>query len=473
MGGGDLRVASYELNRRRFLGQLSVAGAAVGAWPRMSWAGAAGKQLEIGQAEVDITPPLGIELAGFHKPVGKERKIAGVRKPSAARALVLRLGDQMVAFVSLDMIFASRAFVSEVGRQVAEQTGIPAENVHVCCTHTHSMPTFCFLRQWGAIPNQYEKQVGEKIVRAVCQARDDLAAGDFYLGKSRVVGGNFNRTTKTWKTDAEFSAQSTDADRWLDTMLHVLRFERVSKPDVLWYHFSCHPVCYTDDQSGPDWLGLVADHVRATYRGVSPGFLQGHAGDVNPGPGQPWIGLPEPTAKAIIAGFDAALSASQRVPVETLAATTADLSVAFDLDRFQQELETYRTTPEKCAGGVWVDPPFAKDWFDWAKGYDQSRTRHSTPLSAMRLGNVGFVFHSAELYSYYGLAIRRSSPFADTLVVGYADDALGYVTDPNAYKAQEYAAVVVPKIIGLPPFKPETGQSLADEATRLLKKLTV
>ena len=51
------------------------------------------------------------------------------------------------------------------------------------------------------------------------------------------------------------------------------------------------------------------------------------------------------------------------------------------------------------------------------------------------------VFHPAELYSYYGLEIRRDAPFAHTLVVGYADDILGYLPDPKAYQAGEYAAI--------------------------------
>lgn len=455
--------------RRKFLRQLAAAGAAVvGAFPRVSWGHAAGKPLEIGHAEIDITPPVGIELAGFHRPIGQERKITGARQPSAARALVLRVGDQTASLVSLDMVFVSRTFAAAVQRLVAEQAAIPADNVHVCATHSHSMPTFAFLRQWGAIPTEYEQQVRDKIVRAVRAAKDDLAAGELYLGSSRTVGANFNRTAKTWKTDAEFDAQSTDGDRWLDTMLHVLRFERAGKSDVLWYHFSCHPVCYQDDKSGPDWLGLLADHVRARH-GVSPGFLQGHAGDVNPGNGTPWIGEPEPTAKAIIAGFDAALSGAQRVPVETLATTTADFSLPLDLDRFRQELAAFRAAPETYDCGV--DRPFAKDWFAWAEKYDQSRTTYSTPLSAMRLGDLGFVFHGSELYSYYGLAIRGDSPFADTLVVGYTDDAVGYITDPKAYEGQEYGAVLTPRILGLPPFVPQAAAHLVEQSKQLLDRL--
>ena len=43
-------------------------------------------------------------------------------------------------------------------------------------------------------------------------------------------------------------------------------------------------------------------------------------------------------------------------------------------------------------------------------------------------------------------------------MIGYVDDLIGYVPDPKAYAGTpEYSAVVVPKIMSLPCFKPEVG----------------
>jgi len=81
------------------------------------------------------------------------------------------------------------------------------------------------------------------------------------------------------------------------------------------------------------------------------------------------------------------------------------------------------------------------------------------------------LFHGAELYSFYGLKIRLDSPFLVTLAVGYTDDLIGYLPDPNAYKAREYAAVVVPKILELAPFTPGAAVEFTTAATALLKKL--
>ena len=121
--------------------------------------------------------------------------------------------------------------------------------------------------------------------------------------------------------------------------------------------------------------------------------------------------------------------------------------------------------------GPWVDAGFAQAWFESASKYDLNRTVLPITLAAMRLGEVGMVFHPAEMYSCYGLAIRRDSPLADTLVVGYADGTIGYGPDLNAYKAGEYAAVVVPKILDYPPLVPTATRTLAESALGLLAKV--
>jgi hypothetical protein len=332
------------------------------------------------------------------------------------------------------------------------------------------MPAFFFLRQWGAEPKAYEAEVAGKLVNLVAAARDDLAPAECYLGRSAAEGANFNRTTNTWKTDAQFDKNSTTADRWLDTQLHVLQFERAGRPRVLWYHFSAHPVCYTDGQAGPDWVGLTAELVRSKH-GVSPGFLQGHCGDVNPGGGMPWLGDPQKTAQAVAAAIDRALTGAVRQPVDKLLLAGGECQVPLDIPLLQQELQHYRDKPEECGGGEWVDAGFAKAWYEDAQRWDSKRQTFGAAIFGLRLGGVVLLFHPAELYSYYGLMIRRDSPFAHTLVVGYTDGLIGYLTDPQAYTAHEYAASTVPRILGLPPFRPDAADRLAQECHDMLARL--
>lgn len=460
-------------SRRDFLRSVTAGatggGVALGAGRGRAAATAAG--LRAGEGVVDTTPPLGIELGGFHKPPDKPRLITGIRQPTSARALVLAHGNIQVAIVSLDMLAVPYEFTARVQAEVARRTGIPAAHVRVCATHSHSMPSFQFLHQWGAVPAKYMADVEKKVVEAVCRAEADLAPAVACVGKARTVGANFNRTTKQFKTDAEFTKTSTEDERWLDTTLHALRLDRSGgRRSLVWYHFSNHPVCFRDGQAGPDWPGLVATRAAEKHK-ITPVFLQGHAGDVNPGDGKSWIGSAEPTAAAVCTALDRALADARPVKMDALRTAIAPCRMPLDMVRFKGWLDEYRANPKACNRGTWVDAGFAAAWFASASRQDLNRTHLPITLAAIRLGDVGLVFHPAELYSFYGLDIRRGSPFADTLAVGYADGTIGYAPDANAYAKNEYAATVVPKILDYPPFVPTASRVLAASAIGLLKQV--
>jgi hypothetical protein len=458
------------MRRRQFLSAV-IGGAAV--LGTTSARAAASGGLRVGEGVVDITPPLGLELAGFHKPVGKERRIKGIRQPCEVRALVLALADTQLAICSVDSLGIDEAMCERIQRAAAQRTGIPAENIRVAATHDHSMPAFYKLRQWGAVPAEFMATVEQRTVEAIAAAKADLAPAEMSLGKCRVPGGNHNRTVKAGvaKTDAEFGPQSTDAQRWLDTMLHALVFRRAGKrADLLWYHYSAHAVCYADELAGPDWPGEVAREIRQQL-GLRPSFLQGHIGDVNPGDGSNWRGEIRQTVTAITPALKQAIASASPLRVDCLRTRNARCNLPFDMERFAQWVEEYRQQPEKCKSKQWVDAGFAADWYRGNQGRDRSIKHLPVTLSAIQLGPVGMVFQPAELYSYYGLAIRRDSPLRDTLVVGYANGSIGYLPDPEAYRLGEYSALVVPKILDFPPFQPTAARDMTAAALTLLKQI--
>ena len=208
---------SHHIRRRTFVAGAVGAGMSSAALQHLPgvYAGEAnGGTFSVGEGIVDTTPPLGIELGGFHRAPGNERRIEGIRQATAARALVIQQGDVQVALISLDLAGTSDEVACHIRQQVAVETKIPAANVRVCSTHTHSMPAFLNLRQWGAIPQDYMATVEKKAVEAVQRAQADLASAKLLVGKSRAVGASFNRTTTNFKTDEQFGPDSTDSERW-------------------------------------------------------------------------------------------------------------------------------------------------------------------------------------------------------------------------------------------------------------------
>jgi hypothetical protein len=192
---------------------------------------------------------------------------------------------------------------------------------------------------------------------------------------------------------------------------------------------------------------------------------------VNAGDADHWIGTEENTARPVATAIAEALGHAREVPANEFRLHTGQVPLPFDLQLFQQWLDEYRGDPSKCSSGPWVDARFAEDWYRGSRQRDLTQTHLPVSLSAWQLGDVGLLFHPAELYSCYGLEIRRDSPFPDTLVLGYADDIIGYLPDPQAYQDGEYSAITVPKILDLPPFQPTAARELTAAAVSALHKL--
>ncbi len=468
------KIIIQQSTRRKFLGQAASAGSLLGAGGLFHgiYAGesSSAETLKAGEGTVDITPQVGTVMAGFHYKPGSERLVGSVRDKTEARAIVLQLGKQLAAIVSIDVCAISRESTRRLQKQISKKTGIPVDAIRLCVTHTHSAPTLRFFRLWGGLPEKYIAETEKRIVQAVEIAKADLAAADLSIGKSRTEGANFNRTRKDFKKDIDFNAQSSEKDRWLDTVLHTLHFERgPKKKNLLWYQFSAHPVCYADGEAGPDWPGIVAEII-SKQENVTPSFLQGHAGDVNPGDGTPWRGEAEQTARQVVVGIRQALSNAQSVKPSELRIATEEIMLPLDLELMNSRMEQYRKNPEKCASGSFVDAPFAKAWFDDAQKWNSAQTDLPTTVSLLQLGNNGLLFHSSELFSYYGLQIQLKSSLENTMMVGYTDGFIGYLTDPTSHKNGEYAASVVPKLLNLPPFIPTATQIFSSEVTSFLNK---
>ncbi len=93
--------------------------------------------LKAGVIRKDITPPTGLELAGYpHYP----RYNTGFHDPLYATCMLLEKEDTTLAMISLDLLFFSKKHVAEVRRRVKEACGIPGGHIMISCSHTHSGP---------------------------------------------------------------------------------------------------------------------------------------------------------------------------------------------------------------------------------------------------------------------------------------------------------------------------------------------
>ncbi len=128
-------------------------------------------ELRVGAAVRVITPDPLLPVSGG---MGKPNPVREKRGDLTARAIVLRKGEVTVAVVSLDVI----GFPSVLGDRVRKQVGrIPAENILIGSTHTHSAPDcYAFPDGKGGHTGDlaYIDSVCKKAAEAVNEAIDRL-----------------------------------------------------------------------------------------------------------------------------------------------------------------------------------------------------------------------------------------------------------------------------------------------------------
>lgn len=144
--------------------------------------------MDIGFSKIDITPPDGTLMAG--QPVNYYAK--GIESRLFATAICLQQGAVSVVIVSCDLLMISNNMAVEIGEQAASKSGISADNIIICATHTHSGPITQDIFGMDA-DTDYANQLIPKIVSAIEIATRNCRQGGFFYGKDKIFGYAFNR----------------------------------------------------------------------------------------------------------------------------------------------------------------------------------------------------------------------------------------------------------------------------------------
>src|SRR4051812_10700201 len=81
----------------------------------------AAADLRIGAAAVNITPPVGIPMAGYYS----TRLAEGTHDDLHAKAMVVEQDGVKVAMVALDLVTVARPTVEAARRLISKNTGVP------------------------------------------------------------------------------------------------------------------------------------------------------------------------------------------------------------------------------------------------------------------------------------------------------------------------------------------------------------
>lgn len=228
------------------------------------------KAMRVGAAAVDITPPAGHRLAGY---AARQGTALGTHRPLEARVLALRQGADTVALVLLDVVAVGASLTARV-RAAAAELGLPGSHVIVAATHTHS--GFSLLDgprtpSWldGADDARAPARVAEAARGALAVALADMTPARLRVGTTAVEGVAGDRREPERRADGSVGllvAEGLDGDP-LAVLVNGHIHPTVLEADNLWH--------------SPDFPGRVRDVLEAVS-GASAAYATGAAGDVNP-----------------------------------------------------------------------------------------------------------------------------------------------------------------------------------------------
>ncbi|MBM3845972.1 MAG: hypothetical protein FJ405_06780 [Verrucomicrobia bacterium] len=257
-------------------------------------------QLSAGSARGEINPPLTLLNWVGHQPY------PGVLDAVHVRALVISDGSNRAALVAWDLTDTREGFVARVRKEIQRATGIPADSVLINASHTHSAPwvpsegsVLLEAERRTLLPvetspgfQEWSQKVVQQTVDAVKRADEARKPGTIHIARAWAGDLLFNRRpTKpdgtvqtTFTPDDPFTLPGGQRYAGLDPTLAVVGFLGPDGEGLgSFFNLTCHPVSVYphDKRISADWPGPASDKLGEVIGGESL-FLQGCAGDIVP-----------------------------------------------------------------------------------------------------------------------------------------------------------------------------------------------
>ena len=238
-------------------------------------------KLFAGFGRADITPPMGIPLAGYFK----TRLANGVLDPLEVNAIALMAEDKTVLIIAVDHCGLVRDVCELYKKEISEKTGVPTDAIYLHATHTHTAPII-FAESENVLVNEYRVLVGHKAADAALFAISDLAPAKMGFGVGCAPNIAFVRRYRmkdgSVKTNPGVNNPEIDSPMGdVDERVNVLRFTREGRDDIVLANIGIHPDTVGGCKISGDWPAFTRRTLERAIDGVKCIFLNGAEGDVN------------------------------------------------------------------------------------------------------------------------------------------------------------------------------------------------
>lgn len=435
----------------------------------------AAQGLQVGYSKQNVTPDYDVGLGGFSN---QDTRISeGLVSYLYLTCIAATYGDETILMITLDNCHFTQNLADQIRSRITGECGIPGEKIFCGATHTHSAPA----SSGGAQTiKRYKSELTEAALTAAKEALADRAPAKMLSATKEVegmtfvrhyvmddgsyAGSNFGDMSK--KTAV---GHATDADN----RLVVVKFDREDdKKDVLLVNWQAHPARATEigyNNISADFPGYLRDEVEM-QTGMLCAYFNGASGNQNQD-------SEVKSEKHRLMYNEYGVKMAGYV-VETLAdlkeiggsgiKTTHETfvgNVDHSWDGFITQAEEVvalcekdKTAGKQLGYGYGFSSHLHAKSIITRAGLDLTK---NLEMYAFRIGDLGFISESYEMFSDAGIYIRENSPFETTIIISGNHD---YIASAEAFDYRSYEADC-----GM--FEKGTAEKLAEKFVEMLKNV--
>ncbi len=444
--------------------------------------------LQAGFSKKDITPP----QPGYPHYRGTS---TGTDDSLYARTFVLKQGKTESALMVCDLLWISRELSADVRQKASALTGIPASNIIISATHSHTSPAYDQnikilnegLRKKDAYtldPDPYPAWLAGQMIGAIVEAYKSAVPVRVKSGKTVVEGISYNRRfiMKDGKVVTNPGVGNKDILRTTgpnDPDLGILIFERTADqvPIGTFSNFAVHADTYGSTRFSADYPGVIAAVLERKFgNGFVSVFGAGPCGNLN------HVNVAAGSKRPTTAEIGEKLAGKLLTGLPSLKPLTAQ-SLRFlsdyayvPLQQYTREDLEYVSRPEQSVYNDKI-PLLARRRKVKIESLEEMRRTEAIPptigtepwilpleVQVLTLGKeVAIVGLPGELFVELGLEIKKKSPYRHTMVVELTNVHIAYVPTLEGFRQGGYEAVNSR-------LQPGGGEMLVDAALKLLNQ---
>ena len=237
---------------------------------------------QVGFAEVNINPPLGIFVHGYYI----DRFAEGFLDDLMASAMALRCGEKTILLLAVDNCLIRTPIADDYRQKIAQATGVDATCVFICASHTHTGPEASIKEDAAENIREYTQFLGRRLADVARMALADLkeAKMGFALGTApdRIAYiRRYKMKDGSTMTCPPINDPGIDHPIGeLDQRVNVLRFDRAGGESIVLVNYGVHADTVNGNLISSDWPGWMRRTLEKALDGVKCMFFPGAEGDV-------------------------------------------------------------------------------------------------------------------------------------------------------------------------------------------------